>query len=142
MVHYEHDKFTSVSVLQAIPPPSSCAKIKTGDLVSFPTRQPTSFMLAPYCCKVMPMEFIIYISQRNALVSNPRTKNVGLYRVPIPLSISDLHVEDADQIRESKEWMEKGQGYVNSFRPICYCSSPDSISIAFSFIVRRRQKMS
>lgn len=98
-------------------------------------------MLAPYCCNLTPIHNI-YILRRNASVSNPRTKNVGLYRVPIRLSISDVHVEDADQIIESKEWREKGQGYVNSFRHICYCSSPDSISIAFSFVVRRRQKMS
>lgn len=32
-----------------------------------------------------------------------------LYRVCIPLPISFLHVEDADQIRESKEWTEKGK---------------------------------
>lgn len=41
-----------------------------------------------------------------------------MYRVTIPLSISRLHMEDTDQIRESREWTERGQGYVNSFRPI------------------------
>lgn len=41
-----------------------------------------------------------------------------MYRVTIPLSISRLHMEDTDQIRESREWTERGQGYVNSFRPV------------------------
>ncbi|EXC33814.1 hypothetical protein L484_015552 [Morus notabilis] len=27
-------------------------------------------------------------------------------------------MEDTDQIRESREWTERGQGYVNSFRPV------------------------
>lgn len=62
--------------------------------------------------------------------------------MPIPLSISRLHMEDTDQIRESREWTERGQGYVNSFRPIYYCLFPASISVAFSFVVRRRSGIS
>lgn len=35
-----------------------------------------------------------------------------MYRVTILLSISRLHMEDTDQIRESREWTERGQGYL------------------------------